>query len=62
LRFAVCKLSIANCPFASCCLICGQDCFHVLMSNHYMPVSNSLGEYINARYLTSKNVSASTGL
>jgi hypothetical protein len=25
---------------ASCCLLCGWDCFHVLMTNHHMPVSN----------------------
>jgi hypothetical protein len=41
LRFASYKLSIANCPFASCCLLCGWDCFHVLMTNHHMPMSNT---------------------
>ena len=34
IHFASCLLP------ASCGLLCGWDCFHVLMTNHHMPVSN----------------------
>jgi hypothetical protein len=34
IHFASCLLP------ASYCLLCGWDCFHVLMTDHHMPVSN----------------------
>ena len=38
---ALARMSSAFCfLFASCCLLCGWDCFHVLMPNHHMPISN----------------------